>query len=146
MELVLNRRWRTDKTSIGELFIDGVFECFTLEDKTRAPDEPKVFGETAIPTGRYEVRITHSPKFGVDMPLLLDVPGFSGVRIHSGNKAEDTEGCILVGQHAAYDEVLDSRLAYSALFPKLQAVLDKGEQVFITVKGEVAVDAAVPVE
>ncbi len=133
MELTLQRKWFTEKSTIGALAVDGAFECFTLEDKQRAPDEPKLFGQTAIPLGRYEVAITHSPRFGIDMPLLLEVPGFQGVRIHPGNRPEDTEGCILVGQEHQVDTILESRLAYAALFAKLQLAEAKGERIFITV-------------
>lgn len=79
---------------IGELTIDGVHQCFTLEDKVR---EKKIFGKTAIPPGRYEVTVSFSNHFQKKLPLLMNVPNFEGVRIHSGNTAKDTEGCILVG-------------------------------------------------
>lgn len=140
LELLLKRRWLTERSSVGELFFDGVPECYTLEDKTRGPDEPKVFGQTAIPLGRYEVVINHSPRFHREMPLLLDVPGFEGVRIHPGNWPEDTEGCILVGRvlGAQPDEIRESRAAYDTLFPKLKAVALKGERIWLTV--EVAVE------
>lgn len=121
MELLLKRRWLTEKASVGELLVDWQWQCFTLEDRTRPPEEPKVFGETAIPLGRYEVRITHSPRFGIDMPLLLNVPGYEGVRIHPGNKPEDTEGCLLVGRSHGPDVINESRLAYEALFAKLKS-------------------------
>jgi hypothetical protein len=132
MELALKRRWFTERSTIGELFVDGVFECYVLEDATRPPDE-KVFGETCIPVGRYPIIINHSPRFGVDMPLLLDVPGFQGVRIHPGNKPDDTEGCLLVGRQMTQDAIMDSRLAYESLFPKLVASV---EPIHITVTKE----------
>lgn len=135
-ELELKRKVLTQRSSIGELFVNGLSFCFTLEDKTRGPNETKVFGETAIPLGRYEVVINHSPRFGIDMPLLLDVPGFQGVRIHPGNKPEDTEGCILVGYQMGVDCVLESRDAYADLFPKLQAALNFGQQIFISITVE----------
>lgn len=120
MELLLKRDTFTDKSSIGKLYVDGLYCCETLEDRTR-PEGEKVHGETAIPLGRYSVAITHSPRFGIDMPLLLNVPGFEGVRIHPGNRPADTEGCILVGTSRAEDMILESRDAYAELFKKLQA-------------------------
>src|SRR2546423_440555 len=94
MQLQLKRKTFTDKSTIGELAVNGVFECFTLEDVVR-PE--KIKRETAIPAGRYEIAITFSDKFQKFLPLLLNVPNYEGVRIHSGNRPEDTEGCILVG-------------------------------------------------
>ena len=118
MNLELRRKWLTDKSTIGELFVDGVFECFVLEDRVRQ-HEPIVFGETAIPFGRFGVVITHSPRFNRDLPLLVAVPGYEGVRIHPGNVAADTEGCLLPGRSHGVDRVDDSRVAFDALFAKL---------------------------
>jgi hypothetical protein len=120
MKLVLDRCWLSAKATVGKLSIDGVFECFVLEDRYRPPPEPKVPRETCIPVGIYEVVITHSPRFGVDMPLLLEVPGFEGVRIHTGNIPSDTEGCLIVGRERMPDKVFGSREAYAQLFKKLQ--------------------------
>jgi hypothetical protein len=92
--------------------MDGRRECYVLEDRYRPPPEPKVPGATCIPCGVYEVRVTHSPKFGREMPLLLDVPGFSGVRIHAGNFPSDTEGCLLPGVVRHGESVKESRIAY----------------------------------
>src|SRR3972149_10690167 len=96
MELLLQRKIFTDKSTIGELFVDGVFECFTLEDVVR--DDEKIKKVTAIPDGIYTVLVTWSPRFKRQLPLLIDVPGFDGIRIHPGNTADDTEGCLLVGE------------------------------------------------
>lgn len=120
MNLELKRRWLTDKSTIGELLIDGAHECYVLEDKVRQ-HEPLVRGSTAIPFGRYGVVITHSPRFNRDLPLLVGVPGFEGVRIHPGNVAADTEGCLLPGLTWGSDRVNDSRQAFDALFAKLKA-------------------------
>jgi hypothetical protein len=101
--------------------IDGVFECFTLEDIERPV---KIKAETAIPKGTYKVIINQSNRFKRLMPLLLNVPNFEGVRIHSGNTNHDTEGCILVGQTRNKNYIGQSRKAYAKLFKKMQAAKD----------------------
>ena len=118
-EISLVRKWFSDETTIGVLDY-GEFRCFTLEDKVRPPGV-KVPGMTAIPAGRYRVEITWSNRFRRPMPLLFSVPNFEGIRIHSGNKAEDTEGCILVGKTRAQDWISDSRKAFDALFELIKA-------------------------
>jgi Family of unknown function (DUF5675) len=131
MNLRLLRKTFTDASTIGELSVDGKPECFTLEDKVRAV---KIFGKTAIPAGIYEVTITFSEKFKKPLPLLLNVPNYAGIRIHPGNKPEDTEGCILVGTTRSKDFIGNSKVAFAALFTKLQAALLK-EKIFIEVVG-----------
>src|SRR6185503_20455515 len=126
MELELKRRWFTTLSTIGELFIDGEWFCFILEDKMRElPGVPveqwKIKGRTAIPVGRYQVVIAPSARFKRDLPRLLRVPGFEGILIHPGNTAVDTEGCLLPGLTRAADKVLSSRVAFSRLFAKLDA-------------------------
>lgn len=122
LSLTLIRKWRTERSTVGELYVGGTFFCYTLEDRDRLSEGlPKVAGSTAIPAGTYSVVLTHSPRFGRVLPEVLDVPGFAGVRIHPGNKPEDTEGCILVGMSRAKDTVLDSKVAFSALDAKIQA-------------------------
>lgn len=120
MNLELKRRWLTPRSTIGELYVDGAFECFILEDRFRPPPEPKVFGQTAIPCGHFEVRITPSPRFKRDLPLVMDVPGFKGIRIHAGNDASHTEGCLLPGRKRETDKVLESTAAFNALFEKIK--------------------------
>ncbi len=106
-----------EKCTIGKLFLDGVdLGIFTLEDKRRPLGE-KVFGQTAIPEGIYEVIITLSNHFKRELPLLLSVPQFDGVRIHPGNTDADTEGCILVGKTwAGGDFIGHSKEAFEELF------------------------------
>lgn len=133
MKLTLNRCWLTAKATVGKLTIDDVFECFTLEDRYRPPPEPKVPRETCIPVGEFQVVITHSQRFRVMMPLLLDVPGFQGVRIHPGNTPADTEGCILVGRKRGDSAVFESLLAYRQLFEKLQQAVLRGQRIDLAV-------------
>ena len=102
MELILKRTRFRDTITTGQLYVDGAYFCFTLEDKVReqngVPVEKwKIKEETAIPTGIYDVVLERSPRFGPDTMTLLKVPGFSEIRIHGGNRPEDTEGCIIVG-------------------------------------------------
>ena len=93
----------------------------------------KVYGETAIPTGIYRVIISYSNRFKKQMPLLLNVPGFAGIRIHTGNTEKDSLGCILVGKNKAVGKVLESRDTYNKLFSILQKA-DKKEAIKITIK------------
>jgi hypothetical protein len=118
--------------TIGEMLVDGEHECWTLEDVVRPDGAAKVFGQTAIPYGTYPVVITFSPHFQRDLPLLVGVPNFEGVRIHPGNTAADTEGCLLVGTGKTASSVTGSRDAFNALFPKIGNAIRRGEDVSIT--------------
>ncbi len=117
MVITIKRLYKTDTSTIGELLINGVFECFTLEDTER---KVKIKGETAIPKGTYKVIINESNRFKRLLPLLIDVPNFEGVRIHSGNSNHDTEGCILVGKTRNKNYIGQSRKAFDKLFKKMQ--------------------------
>lgn len=108
----------SQNSTIGKLYVDGVFECFTLEDVVRAVKIPKI---TAIPIGTYKVIIDKSKRFNRLLPLILSVPNFDGVRMHPGNKAVDTEGCILVGTTTGVDWVGNSVKAFDKLFAKMTA-------------------------
>ena len=141
MKIVLQRESLTETSTAGTLFVDGEKFCYTLEDPMREdPRKPvaewKLKGRTAIPTGDYRVTLAPSPKRGGRiMPLLLAVPGFTGIQIHSGNTAEDTEGCILVGTwRDNADTIRGSRAAYEKLFPKIQTAVGRIEEVRIEVK------------
>lgn len=118
MELRVKRVQFSEESTIGELSVDGQFECYTLEDKVRPV---KVKGRTAIPPGRYEVIINFSQRFQRQLPLLLNVPNFEGVRIHPGNTAANTEGCILVGDTKSENFIGQSRVAFNRVFDKLKA-------------------------
>ena len=140
MKLTLEPFSKTDKSTISKMYIDGVFECYTLEDKVReVAGEPvsswKVQDETAIPSGTYQIVINMSPRLGKLMPRLLGVPGFDGILIHSGNKAEDTKGCILVGQVVDNgDFIHGGSVEFPKLFDKLKKAWDAKESITIEVK------------
>lgn len=130
-QLVLKRKWFDNDCTIGELYIDGKLECFTLEDTCR---KEKIKDITAIPPGKYELIINFSNRFQKRMPLLLNVPNFSGIRIHKGNTDSDTSGCILVGNTKGVSFIGESALAFDYLFPRLEEML-KTEKVFIDISG-----------
>lgn len=121
MELKIQRQPSTDFATAGKLFVNGVFECFTLEDVVRPV---KIKGQTAIPAGTYKVIINQSNRFKRLLPLLINVPNFEGVRIHPGNTAADTEGCILVGDILSRDRVSKSIPAFNRLFAKMLTAKD----------------------
>ena len=134
MKIDVVRNLCSDICTIGDLFIDGLFTCYTLEDVVRPSSEPKVFGETAIPYGTYPLVVTFSPHFQRDLPLLVDVPGFSGVRIHPGNTVADTEGCLLLGLGKTSNSVTQSVAAFNVVFPQIRDALQRGEEVWINYK------------
>lgn len=154
LELLLDRKYKKETYTIGNLYVDGEWFCNTLEDKDRGLSqtmsleeikETKVYGETAIPTGRYEVRMDIvSPKyngvkwykdnFGGRMPRLESVKGFSGILIHSGNTALDSNGCILVGMNKAKGKVLDSRATFQKLWKILEQARKEGKTIYLTVQ------------
>lgn len=141
MEIVVVRFHKKEKYTIGKMYINGTYFCDTLEDTDRGLtqemnldiiDKTKVYGKTAIPTGRYRVDLTKSKKFGRVLPLLYNVKGFEGIRIHRGNTNEDTLGCILVGQNKAVGKVINSAMAEQNLMDRLKEV-EKNELIYITV-------------
>lgn len=134
MELNLNRDKKLSHATTGMLDIDGIFECYICEDVVRDPGAEKVPGKTAIGAGRFEIAITWSERFKRRLPLLMNVPNFTGIRIHSGNTELDTDGCLLPGKNreAEAGTVQLSVLAFNALFEKIDEAL-KREKVFITI-------------
>lgn len=140
MELLLKRIYSGSTYTIGHLYIDGNYYCDVLEDVDRELTNDmseeeikkiKVYGKTAIPTGRYKVEVTYSPKFKRYLPLLIGVKGFTGIRIHSGNNAADTLGCLLVGFNKEKGKVLNSRVTSD----KLTALLrNTKEEIHITIE------------
>ena len=118
MEAVLERAWKRDTYTIGKFLINGQRFSESIEDTDRGLTQNmdlkeiqriKVFGQTAIPTGTYTIKMTYSPKYKRQMPEVLNVPGYSGIRIHSGNTADDTEGCIVLGRNTKVGMVTESR-------------------------------------
>jgi hypothetical protein len=148
MQIKLERYVFTDTFTIGKMYIDGNFECYTIEDTDRFLEEEyinklekavktgkKVYGKTAIPKGTYRISITFSPKYQRMLPLLENVPGFSGIRIHSGNSAKDTDGCILPGVSADTEKgyVHESRKAFLRLFDKMVSAGNSGKNIMIEI-------------
>ena len=148
MELILERIAKRKTYTIGRLYIreqvmdeylpgyEDHYFCDTLEPTWRdyANGAYKVKGRSAIPEGRYAVVISYSPKFEAWLPILLGVPKFEGIRIHAGNTAKDTEGCILVGKNRLVGQVVDSRIWLHRLKQKIVEAKGRGEPVWITVK------------
>lgn len=153
MKLTLERKWPKATYTIGKLYVDGLYECETLEDTDRGLNQTdhieyirrrKVAGETAIPKGIYVVSMTTtSPKYSAvafywqlckgKMPRLLNVPGFDGILIHPGSSALDTRGCILCGKNSKVGQLTQSKETFKALYKKMKAAADKGEQITIEI-------------
>lgn len=143
MKLTLKRKYFGSTYTIGDLFIDGVFFCDTIEDVVRhlpaaCPNTPKgrnctckekIYAETAIPAGLYKVTMEYSPRFKRRLPLLHDVPHFIGILIHSGNTQRDSSGCIIVGFNTVKGMVTNSR----ATSDKLNAILEKEKDITIQI-------------
>lgn len=128
----------TDTSTEGKLFVNGTFECYTLEDYDREIEKgnEKVYGKTAIPRGIYNIDITFSNHFKKRLPLLINVPNFEGIRIHAGNTSEDTEGCILVGSkniNVDDDFIGSSREAFNKLMGKIEESILNQEIVTIEI-------------
>jgi len=142
MELLLKRKILTPESTISDLLIDGIFECHTLEDPSRGLTQLmsvedikffKEYGNTAIPLGRYKIIINYSNRFKKYLPLLVNVPGYEGIRIHTGNFPKDTHGCILPGLTYGENFINNSFKAFEALYAKIKANLDAGDNVNITI-------------
>lgn len=154
MEIILKRIAKKPTYTIGRLYINGCYVCDTLEDTDRGLTADmterevlfkKIPGKTAIPAGEYQVTVNvGSPKFGAKafyrklcsgrLPRLLDVPGFSGVLIHCGNTADDTDGCILVGENKEVGRVLKSQTTFTAMYNTyFKSAQIKGEKITIKI-------------
>lgn len=126
-----------DNFTGGKLSVDDEYFCDTVEDKDRHLEDggEKIDKETCIPRGIYEVIVDHSLHFGEYLPHILNVPQFTGIRIHSGNTDKDTEGCILVGEKGTQhgDWVSNSRAIFAKLFKKIQTTIDDGRKVTLEI-------------
>ena len=134
MKITVTRIFKGPDYTIGRLHIDGTYFCDTLEDPVRplppsCPDTPKgaacrcgekVYARTAIPAGCYKLTMEHSPRFRRRLPYLHDVPHFLGLLIHSGNTADDSAGCLIVGRNRVKGKVLDSRVTLEALIARIE--------------------------
>ena len=143
MEIKLIRKYYQAKYTIGRLYVNNRFfsDCLEPPSKhltercsTATIQKAKGEGFRAIPTGRYRILITRSRRFGRWLPLLMNVKGFEGIRIHAGNKPEDTRGCILPGFNRRKGYVLDSTHCVLTLVKMMTEAMEKGEKVFVTVK------------
>lgn len=154
MNIKLKRIAKKSDYTIGKIYIDGVYFCDSIEDKDRGLKQSmtldqikkiKVMHKTAIPTGTYEITLkVKSPKYSKKsyfvnlcnafMPRLLNVPGYEGVLIHTGNTQDDSSGCIVVGQNKVVGKVINSKQTFEKLYPVLKQASDKGEKITITIE------------
>ena len=142
MELRLERKYRSNNYCIDKLYINGKYFSDALEDPDRGLTDSmsleeikkiKIKGNTCIPYGTYNVTITYSPRFKKNLPLINNVKGFDGIRIHSGNTPQDTEGCLLLGLNKVKGRVVDSKVTVNKFIDIVQEALNKGEKVTITI-------------
>lgn len=141
MELRVERLWPKENYTVGRLYVNNEFFSNTLEDKIIDKDksgvfdngEKKVYGESAIPYGKYKVIYNWSPKFGRNLPRLLNVPHFEGILIHSGNTAKDSAGCILVGKNTSKGILSESRYTSDKLNEIIDAAQKRGEEITIEI-------------
>lgn len=133
--LTLTRTSRKEGHTLGILHQEGELLCYTLEPQWRdLKHEEKVKGKTAIPEGTYRIRLLPSRKFKRMMPYLMDVPHFTGVMIHPGNRVTDTKGCILVGERDGHDTLKHSRLTFNKVYALIAKAEQSGESVEIKIE------------
>lgn len=152
MLILVKRKWRTDRATLSVFSIDGRVGEYFLEDTDRDLRDDmseaeirkiKVPGQTAIPSGRYRVQVNYSPRFKRQLPILIGVKGYAGIRIHPGNFHTHTEGCLLPGLAWSHDDggqlcVRSSKAAFDPLLTKIQAALKQGEDVWIEIVADYA--------
>ena len=146
IELDLDRFAKRPTYTIGKLFIESVFFCNTLEDTvremhdlngdgdTKDPGEGKVYGQTALAPGRYPIVMYDSPHFGRMLPWIQNVPSHDLALMHAGNWPKDTLGCVLVGKNTVVGGLTLSRKTEDALVAKIEAYINAGFKVYITIK------------
>lgn len=154
MKLLSDRKWKKDTYTISRFYVDGQLFCNIIEDKDRGLKQTdplskiqkeKVYAETAIPTGTYNVRMDiKSPKYSAYkwyrdlcngyMPRLENVPGFEGILIHPGNTALDSAGCLIPGKNTKVGQVTDSKATFAKLYKKMKKAYDKGEKITIEIR------------
>lgn len=142
MNILVERFYKGPKYTVGRLYIDGKLICNTMEDKDRGltQDMPsdeikkkKVYSQTAIPTGTYNVVVNNSPKFKRNLPRLLNVPGYEGILIHRGNTHHDSAGCILCGENKLVGKVINSTKYEKLITELLTAAQNRNEKITITI-------------
>lgn len=134
MKLRVERLWKKATYTVGRLYVDGKLYCNTLEDVVRdLTKETKVPGKTAIPAGTYKVIYNWSPKFGRNLPRLLNVPHFDGILIHPGNTADDSAGCILVGKNTEVGRLTESRYTSDKLNVLIEDAQRHGKEITIEI-------------
>lgn len=133
MEIKVKRFAFKETYTIGKLFVNDEYYCDTLEDKVREQGV-KIFGETAIPAGIYNLTMSYSVRFKKHMPEIENVPNFQGVRIHSGNTDKDTHGCILVGKNTVIGKLTDSSIKFIHLMIQIEKALKRKEKVKIIIE------------
>lgn len=145
LELAIYRRFKGPEYTIGRFTADGIYFCDTLEDKVRElvdlnndgdfndPGEGKVYGETAIPPGKYKVFVSESPKLGRRLPMIWGVYGFSGIRIHWGKNAKWSEGCPLLGENRIKGGLVNGKHYEDLLVAMIDKATEEGKKTFITI-------------
>lgn len=142
MDIQVNRIARRDGYTIGRMSLNEIYFCDTLEDTDRGLNSTmsvdkilakKIKAQTAIPTGKYDVILTFSPRFKRVLPLLLNVPGYQYIRVHNGNRPDSTEGCLLVGENKVKGQVLNSRATLERLMSVLLECEKRKEKISITI-------------
>jgi hypothetical protein len=146
LELKLFRKYLLSEYTIGKLSNEDIYLCDTLEDKIRDlqdynhdndfddSGEGKVYGRTAIPAGRYQIKFTYSMKLKRSLPILLNVVGFSGIRIHGGKDANWSEGCILVGENKVKGGLINYKYWETTIGNMVKDSINSGNKVFLTIK------------
>lgn len=142
LHLTLIRKWKNPAYTIGQLYAGGRLICNSLEDTDRGlnmhmPEKEinkiKIAGETAIPTGTYKLAVTQSPRFGRKLIEVLNVPGYLGIRIHKGNTAKNSAGCILPGNNTEKGKVTNSTKFEELLTSMVESAINNGEEAYLTI-------------